>query len=194
MEFVYDLDYEKYMEDYEVRQALAIIKDRVTEIKKDEDWKENIAEEWNQATEQEHNEGKYKKQRAPDERSVFSYKSGVSKTSKASFKSRVDSEKNREQETKSQWNGSITSSKRGITTEDRIAAKIANEVLRDNAKLRGVHSGASIKKILEKEAKKHLMANGGKYEGPLISTIHERGEVDPANPSNLPYLNKNPAV
>lgn len=33
IEFAYDLDYEKYMEDYEVRQALAIIKDRVQEIK-----------------------------------------------------------------------------------------------------------------------------------------------------------------
>lgn len=33
IEFAYDLDYEKYMEDYEVRQALAIIKDRVNEIK-----------------------------------------------------------------------------------------------------------------------------------------------------------------
>jgi len=37
------------MEDYEVRQALAIIKDRVKEIKKDTEWKENIADEWNQA-------------------------------------------------------------------------------------------------------------------------------------------------
>lgn len=33
IEFAYDLDYEKYMEDYEVRQALAIIQDRVKEIK-----------------------------------------------------------------------------------------------------------------------------------------------------------------
>jgi hypothetical protein len=32
LEFAYELDYEKYMEDYEVRQALAIIKDRVNEI------------------------------------------------------------------------------------------------------------------------------------------------------------------
>ena len=38
------------MEDYEVRQALEIIKDRVSEIKKDEDWKKKIADEWNQAT------------------------------------------------------------------------------------------------------------------------------------------------
>jgi hypothetical protein len=41
------------MEDYEVRQALAIIKDRVNEIKQDDDWKQNIADEWNQAAEEE---------------------------------------------------------------------------------------------------------------------------------------------
>ena len=39
LEFAYELDYEKYMEDFEVRQALAIIKDRVQEMKKDDDWK-----------------------------------------------------------------------------------------------------------------------------------------------------------
>ena len=47
IDFAYELDYEKYMEDYEVRQALAIIKDRVNEMKQDNDWKEKIAEEWN---------------------------------------------------------------------------------------------------------------------------------------------------
>ena len=36
------------MEDFEVRQAFAIIQDRVKEIKQDYDWKEKIAEEWNQ--------------------------------------------------------------------------------------------------------------------------------------------------
>lgn len=53
LEFAYGLDYEEYMEDYEVRQALAIIKDRVTEITKETDWKEKMADEWNQANEQE---------------------------------------------------------------------------------------------------------------------------------------------
>ena len=37
------------MDDYEVRQALAIIKDRVNEVSKEQDWKEKMAEEWNQA-------------------------------------------------------------------------------------------------------------------------------------------------
>lgn len=37
------------MDDFEVRQALAIIKDRVNEIKKDVDWKTKMAQEWNEA-------------------------------------------------------------------------------------------------------------------------------------------------
>ena len=53
LEFAYELDYEKYMEDYEVRQALAIIKDRVQEMTKEEDWKERLADEWNQANAEE---------------------------------------------------------------------------------------------------------------------------------------------
>lgn len=57
IEFAYELDYEKYMEDFEVRQALAIIKDRVTEIKKDEDWKTKIAKEWNDAAAEEAAQG-----------------------------------------------------------------------------------------------------------------------------------------
>lgn len=51
LEFAYELDYEQYMEDYEVRQALAIIKDRVNEITQAPDWKEQITSEWNQANE-----------------------------------------------------------------------------------------------------------------------------------------------
>ena len=46
LEFAYDLDYEKYMEDYDVRQALAIIKDRVQEIKQEPDWKEKDESDW----------------------------------------------------------------------------------------------------------------------------------------------------
>lgn len=72
-----------------------------------------------------------------------------------SYKSRLAAEKAKNQDTKSQWNESTTS-KKEMTAEDRLAQKIANEVLRDNAKLRGIHSGASIKHILEKEAKRQL--------------------------------------
>ena len=83
-----------------------------------------------------------------------------------------------------------------MSTEDRIAQKIAGEVLRDNQKLRGVHSGASIKKLLEREAKKQLLleAGGGQYSGPVMSVVMDRGEKKKDDPSNLPYLHKCPAV
>lgn len=35
LEFAYELDYEKYMNDFEIRQVFSIIKDRVNEIKQD---------------------------------------------------------------------------------------------------------------------------------------------------------------
>ena len=53
LEFAYELDYEKYMEDYEVRQALAIIKDRVNEIANQVGWKDKLVQEWNAAQEEE---------------------------------------------------------------------------------------------------------------------------------------------
>ena len=31
-----------------------------------------------------------------------------------------------------------------MSTEERVANRLANEVLRDNAKLRGIHSGQSL--------------------------------------------------
>ena len=85
------------MEDYEVRQALAIIKERVEEMKQDKDWKKNMAEEWNEATKAEDAQ----KRNEDDAHSVYSYKSaatGASQASNASFKSRVKAEKKREQD------------------------------------------------------------------------------------------------
>jgi thiamine biosynthesis protein ThiC len=73
-----------------------------------------------------------------------------------SYKSRLAAEKAKEAETKSQWNDSVSMNRKEFSAEDRLAQKIAQEVLRDNAKLRGIHSGASIKHILEREAKRQL--------------------------------------
>jgi Glu-tRNA(Gln) amidotransferase subunit E-like FAD-binding protein len=66
-------------------------------------------------------------------------------------------------------------------------------VLKDNSKLRGVHSKESIKKILEKEALRQMQLVG-EYPQPVISRIIEKSTIDKQDPSNLPYLHKNPAV
>lgn len=95
----------------------------------------------------------------------------MSKGSKASFVSRVAEAKRREAEDKPEWNASTTSERHRPSAEDRMANKIANEVLRDNAKLRAIHSANSIKVLLEKEAKRQMAiaAKGGEYTGPVIA-------------------------
>lgn len=64
------------MEDYDVRQALAIIKDRVQEIKQEPHWKENDENEWAQEQEKRATSESYQKvaKREPDlNHSVYSY-------------------------------------------------------------------------------------------------------------------------
>ena len=127
----------------------------------------------------------------------ISTESHQSRASQKSYISRVSEAKRREAEEKPEWNKSVTSEQRGKpSAEDRIANKIASEVLRDNAKLRGIHSNNSIKVLLEKEAKRQMLlaAKGGEYQGPVIAVSNEKGQRDKADPSNLPYLHKNPAV
>jgi len=68
--------------------------------------------------------------------------------------SRVSEAKRKEAAERPEWNGSTTSERKKPTVEDRIANKIASEVLRDNTQLRGIHSNNSIKVLLEKEAKR----------------------------------------
>ncbi len=193
LEFAYELDYEKYMDDFEVRQAIAIIKDRVHEIKKDTDWKQNMADEWNKAG-ADNADGPQRRGDDMETRSAVSYNSSKTAASKKSLRSQVLEAIEEEGQNKAEWDGSVRGDKQ--TTEDRIARRLANEVLRDNAKLRGVHSANSIKKLLEKEAKKQLLANNGEpYKGPVVSIIKEKElNKDEIDPSYLPYLHKNPAI
>ena len=110
------------------------------EIKKDEDWKTKMAKEWNDATAE---EGGVAEERAPrrqddETRSMgqTSFKSAKTGVSKGSLRSQV--EKAIQEQGRPEWDGSVKSHKQ--TTEERVAQRLANEVLRDNAKLRRVHS------------------------------------------------------
>jgi hypothetical protein len=80
----------------------------------------------------------------------------MSGASKQSYQKRV-AEAKKEAEEKPEWDKSVTTEKRNkANAENRMASKIAMEVLKDNHKLRGVHSKESIKAILEKEALKQM--------------------------------------
>lgn len=47
LQFVQDLNYDAFIDDLEVRQALEIVKERIEEIKQDKQWKEHIAAKFN---------------------------------------------------------------------------------------------------------------------------------------------------
>jgi hypothetical protein len=50
----------------------------------------------------------------------------------------------------------VTSENKKRNAEDKMASKIAAEVLKENSKLRGIHSKESLKAILEKEALRQM--------------------------------------
>ena len=62
------------MDDFEIRQVFSIIKDRVNEIKQDQDWKEKVADEWNEAADKEKTKIQVHMDEATEEKhSVYSY-------------------------------------------------------------------------------------------------------------------------
>lgn len=96
------------------------------------------------------------------------------------------------------WDKSVKSSRK-VTMEERIAQKLADEVLQNQPvnsllilqQLKNIHSKQSLRKILEKEAHKQL---GAEYKGPVMSVIKEHEKNIGSDPSYLPYLHKNPAI
>jgi len=51
-----------------------------------------------------------------------------------------------------------------------------------------------MKGLLEQEAKKQLLEEGGLYEGPKVITHKDHEKDGRVLASNLPYLHKNPAI
>ena len=93
--------------------------------------------------------------------------------------------------------------------EERIAKHVADEIMRNNTEFRHFHSNASIRRILEREAQKHLEGNCCReFNDLLIHKIETRGirapeivankeyfsRKDVTDPNNLPYLHRNPAI
>jgi hypothetical protein len=197
IEFAYELDYEKYMEDLEVRQALALIKERVDEIKKDNEWRTNVAKEWNDLEQANPNEG-YNKRQDDDNKSVASIRTSItgrSRMSKMSKKSELMDEIKREDKQKEDWDTSTNADRQKKTVEERLASKLADQILENNPNLKGVHSKVSMKRMLEKEAAKQLIENdGGAYAGPKVATLKDHEMNKNVEASNLPYLHKNPAI
>lgn len=178
-----------------MRQALALVRERVSEIKKDQEWKENAHKEW----ERDANPNEGIDGQNDDTRSAVSIRTSVtgrSRMSKMSKKSEMMDEIEREdQHKKEEWDASTNAEKREKTVEERLATKLADQILENNPNLKGIHSKASMRLMLEKEAKKQLIdQDGGSYDAPRVAIAKDHEMRKDVQASNLPYLHKNPAI
>ncbi|OMJ67499.1 hypothetical protein SteCoe_35323 [Stentor coeruleus] len=176
LKYVQDLDYESIINDLEVRQALEIVKERIEEIKRDKEWKEKIAQKYNM----ENNELKETNCEVHSKGSKGSIESFVSKA-----RSQIDKGHEGNKKAEAEWDKSTRGDKISATDEERVAKLVADQVLANYPNLKTIHSNASVRRILEREAKNQL-------DGPVITVIKEERYKPDA--SNLPYLHRNPAV
>jgi len=195
--FTNNLDYDKYINDIEVKNMVAALKNRIDEIKgqEDDDWKKNIVDAWNK--EERKSVQLSKVDIGGDDRSDCRSMASDSKSvaSERTHKSIQDLKTKLENKEKKDWeNMSTTTAKKQASLEERIAKHVADEILRNNTQFRHFHSNASVRRMLEKEAHKHL-EEGMAIKGPAIVSNQEYfSRKDVKDPNNLPYLHRNPAI
>mmetsp|Transcript_4198 Transcript_4198/g.10077 ORF Transcript_4198/g.10077 Transcript_4198/m.10077 type:complete len:414 (-) Transcript_4198:63-1304(-) len=200
LNFASNLDFDQYIEDFEVRNALAAVKDRISELAQGkarapgavgqvdlegDDWKKAFVDGWNQGGE-------------PDDRLGTA---------------RSESRLNTARSMRSEGGGEMddTRSMAGTERGDDVGMDQAANVLNSSRSMRQVHSSRSIRGILERKKGPAMNRLRGIAEvvdvGPTVAPpvaqvyhqedqgngkkIKDRKEVDA---SNLPYLHRNPAI
>jgi len=199
LEFTNNLDYEKYIDDLEVKDMVTALKKRIDELhnKDEDDWKNKIVDAWNNDDKKaaKSNKVDISFDARSDARSVAS--ESKSAASEKSNKSISELKAKLESKERKDWDNlstTTTKKKNAVTVEERIAKHVADEILRNNTEFRHFHSNNSIRKILEKEAKKHIEESKGIRAPEIVSNKEYFSRKDVQDPNNLPYLHRNPAV
>ncbi|CAD8164742.1 unnamed protein product [Paramecium octaurelia] len=187
LNFVDNLDYDSYINDLEVNVMLKALQQRITEIKK----QDNQQEKPDNLPEQK------QEQREPDIYDKISQSLGKNDEARSVHSEKTQNSinqlrKKQEQleQGKQDWDKTTSNGDQKASLEDRIAKHVADEILNQYKNLSNIHSNSSIRKILEREAKKTLLETG--LPGPVISVI--KNEKMPRDPNTLPYLHRNPAI
>jgi len=196
--FTNNLNYDKYINDLEVKDMVIAMKKRIDELreKEEENWKNKIVDAWNKAEE---------RQSVQPNRVDLSYDGRSDCRSVASESRSVASERSQQSITelkaklaakeKKDWDTISTSTKKNpVTLEERIAKHVADEIIRNNTQFKHFHSNASVRKILEKEAQKHMEDVKGIRVPEIVSNKEYFTRKDVTDPNNLPYLHRNPAI
>lgn len=130
IQFAYELDYEKYMEDFEVKQALEAIRKRVNEINISKEKKDTLLEEIKKDDESKQEKKDALKEEPKKEDKQLAQLETKSHQSKAkSVKSLAESVRDEVlSQQKPDWNKSVKANEEN-TIEDKIASKLADQVL-----------------------------------------------------------------
>jgi len=197
--FTNNLDYNKYINDLEVKDMVVAMKKRIDELreKEEDNWKNKIVDAWNKAEERQSiqpNRVDMSFDGRSDCRSVASEsRSAASERSQQSItelKAKLAAKEKKEWDTLS----TSTNKKNAVTLEERIAKHVADEIIRNNTQFKHFHSNASVRKILEKEAQKHMEDIKGIKVPEIVSNKEYFTRKDVTDPNNLPYLHRNPAI
>jgi len=196
--FTNNLDYDRYINDLEVKNMVIAMKKRIDDLreKEEDNWKNKIVDAWNKGEERQSvqpNRVDMSFDGRSDCRSVASEAKSVA--SERSQQSIVELKAKLAAKEKKDWDTLSTSTKKNtVTLEERIAKHVADEILRNNTEFRHFHSNASVRKILEKEAYKHMEDVKGIKVPEIVSNKEYFTRKDVTDPNNLPYLHRNPAI
>ena len=201
VDFAQGLDYEKYMDDLEVRQALDVIRERMDTKKAEEaaaeamaaaedeaaaaaaeayeeggDWKDAFLATWNAADD--------------DDNERLSQTSTQRRAAAAAEAEGGGDEK-------PEWDGSTSMGEGGRKKLAAAALAAAKELREMNPKLAEKHSNKSLAQAIETAKKAELAEEFARLPPLKLVTIHENPRVakgDAVDASNLPYLHRNPAI
>lgn len=199
--FVENLDFDKFVGDLEFRQALGALKDRTGKLKKEQDaFKDELLANFNASYDDDEAStaaGSAKLEDGVDGQSVF----GDLKSEYSVASSRRSRKEGRENVQKD-WDNSTNAEDRPAV--DQEVKEMAEAVLEANPKFRAIHSGASVQKIIEKvrgdQAVEVNLVDHMRLEAPCpvpvitASSDTQNRLYKPVDPSMLPYLYRSPAI
>lgn len=131
IQFAQDLDFDKYMDDYEFVKCLKVVRDRAKHLQREQDaFKDAIVREFNEDVQDEELE--------PDSASHCGSAARLARRRAGGGCG----------ENRPDWDGSSTCD--DLRPADKLAKNIASQALEENAQLRALHSKGSIQKMVEK--------------------------------------------
>lgn len=176
--FVENLDFDKFVGDLEFRQALGALKDRTGKLKKEQDaFKDELLANFNASYDDDDEAstaaGSAKLEDGVDGQSVF----GDLKSEYSVASSRRSRKEGRENVQKD-WDNSTNAEDRPAV--DQEVKEMAEAVLEANPKFRAIHSGASVQKIIEKvrgdQAVEVNLVDHMRLEGLMASSLSRAGD------------------